>query len=351
MANFLYLESGVTEIVTRRTSLGRLRQGAAFRKVRKERGLRSNSIAEEDLAMQRRLATGSNARAFMVGLLLLGAFAVAGCQPPPGGNAAAPAAPPGAPPAPPPPPGAPPSPMGVEASAPATATPLDAAWSELIAIHEEQLGKLAAVQNEAQAEAAVIAAVEYRKKLHAVLTKIAGLGGSKPPGGVPAKLRAQYKAAEDKLLARDEVVSQMISPAKREQLGQHLQQVLASNPELAQDPFALSAETRTAGSENIATVTLVNNKSLQGPAHQQMIARLQQLAGASKAEPLIEADGTYKVILSPVADFASFIRGINFGDVSNRSDAFRTFTLTIDPERFQATAGAGGAAAQPTPSP
>jgi hypothetical protein len=75
-----------------------------------------------------------------------------------------------------------------------------------------------------------------------------------------------------------------------------------------------------------------------------MISRLQQLAGASKAEPQIESDGTYKVVFSPVADFGSFIRGIDFGDVSNRSDAFRTFTLTIDPQRFQGNVNADGGA-------
>jgi hypothetical protein len=235
--------------------------------------------------------------------------------------------------------------MGVEATGSAVAdTPLDAAWRELIAVHEEQFNKLAGVHNEAQAEAAVTAAVAYHKKRHAALTKIAQLGGGKPPNGAPAKLREQYKAVEDKLFARDEVVSQMINPGRREQLNQQIRQALEAEPELANDPFALSAETRTAGSSNIATVTLVNNQSLQGPAHQQMVARLQQLAGASKAEPVIENDGTYKVVLSPVADFASFVRGIDFGEVSNRSDAFRTFTLTIDPQRFQASANAGSGA-------
>jgi hypothetical protein len=238
--------------------------------------------------------------------------------------------------------------MGVEAKGQPTAdTPLDAAWRELIAIHEEQFNKLSGVHNASQAEAAVNASMEFRRKRHAALTKIAGLGGSKPPGGVPARYRDQYRASEDKLLARDEVVSQMIDPAKRELLSQQIQQALESDPELAKDPFALSAETRTAGSSNIATVSLVNNQSLQGPAHQQMIARLQQLAGASRAESLIEADGTYKVVLSPVADFGSFVRSINFGDVSNRSDSARTFTLTIDPQRFQAIANPGSAGSSP----
>jgi hypothetical protein len=329
------------EIVTRRTLFGGLRQGKAFcRFANGGLGPKSYLMPRRRITMSHRLRAGSSVKSIVFGLMLLSAFAVLGCQPPaPAGNAAAPAN------APPPPPGAQPSPMGVEGSGTAAAdTPLDAAWRELIAFDEEQFNKLAGVHNEAQAEAAVIAAVEYHQKRHAVLKKIAQLGGSKPPNGAPAKLREQYKAVENKLFARDEVVSQMISPAKREQLSQRLEQARESHPELDVDPFALSAETRSASSGNIATVTLINNKTLQGPAHQQMIARLQQLAGASKAEPLIEADGTYKVVFSPVADFASFVRGINFGEVSNRSDAFRTFTLTIDPQRFQAGLGGGNAA-------
>jgi hypothetical protein len=280
-----------------------------------------------------------HAEVFLLGLMVLGTLIATGCQPPPAPRGSAPAA--AAPGAPPPPPGSPPPPPGTVSLA-ASGAPLEAAWEDLIDIQEAQFNKLAAIHNESQAEAAVVSAVEYHKRRHAALTKIASLGGAKPPAGVPAKYRAHYKAVEDKLLARDEVVSQMISPARRELVNRQLRQALQSDPELAKDPFALSVETRTAGSGSMATVTLVNNQSLQGPYHQLMIARLQQLAGASRAESLIENDGTYKIILSPVADFGSFIRSINFGDVSHRNDTAMTFTLTIDPQRYQ---GAGGVAA------
>src|SRR5690606_2259319 len=67
------------------------------------------------------------------------------------------------------------------------------------------------------------------------------------------------------------------------------------------------------------------------------------------AESLIESDGTYKLVLSPVTDIAQFASKIRFGDISNRDDYARSFTLTIDPVRFQAVAGAGAAAANPAP--
>src|SRR5262245_7575949 len=122
---------------------------------------------------RRRPASASQAASLV---MLLVALAAGGCQPPaPAGNAAVPPAPPGAPP---PPPGAAPGPQGVERSGPAAAsTPLDAAWSELIAVYEEQFNKLAGVDNESEAEAAVNAAVGFHRKRHAALTKIAGLGG------------------------------------------------------------------------------------------------------------------------------------------------------------------------------
>jgi hypothetical protein len=236
----------------------------------------------------------------------------------------------------------PPAPGG-NLNLPAPATPLESAWVELIEVQEEQFQMLASVHNESQAEAAAGSAVEYHKKRFAALKKIAELGGEKPPIGVPEKYRAEYKAVEDRLLARDEVVSQMISPDRREQLNQQLRQALQSDPELAKDPFELSAEIRTAGAGNTVTVTLVNNQSLQGPLHQQMIARLQQLAGASSTQSVIEDDGTYKVVLAPVGDFGGFVKSIHFGDVSNRDDSARTFTLTIDPQKFQAFAGPGAA--------
>ncbi|HEX5105522.1 MAG TPA: hypothetical protein VFV87_17005, partial [Pirellulaceae bacterium] len=249
---------------------------------------------------------------FFAGLAAAAVLTAAGCLPPvPGGNL----------------------------NLPAPATPLESAWVELIEVQEAQFQKLASIHNESQAEAAISGAIEYQKKRHAALKKIAELGGQKPPTGVPEKYREEYKAVEDRVYARDEVVSQMISPEKREQLNQQLRQALQSDPELAQDPFALSAEIRAAGAGNRATVTLVNNQSLQGSAHQQMIARLQQLAGASNAESVIENDGTYNLVLAPVTDFGGFVAKIDFGDISNRDDSAKTFTLTIEPQRFQAVAG------------
>jgi hypothetical protein len=231
------------------------------------------------------------------------------------------------------------------ANLPAASTPLESAWVELIAVQDEQFNKLAAAHNASQAEALASSAIEYQKKRHAVLKKIADLGGEKPPFGVPEKYRTAYKESEDRLYARDNVVSQMISEDKRLQFNDQVQQAIAG----LEDPFAQPAAARGPAAAGTVTVTLVNNKSLQGEAHQRMIGMLRDLAGASQAEPVIESDGTYKLVLSPVNDIAQFASKIRFGDISNRDDYARSFTLTIDPVRFQAAVSAGGPAASPVP--
>jgi hypothetical protein len=282
-----------------------------------------------------------------------------GCDPP-GAALNPPAAPPGAPqpplppgaPKPPPPPGAP--------SAAAAGDALEAAWGELIAVHEAHFKKLASIHNAAQAEAAFDDAVAFQRQKKAALVKIAALGGEAPPIGVPKELRAQYKDVQNRVYARDEVVSQMLTPEQRERFTARLQETLLADPEFIQDPFQLSAAIR--GASTRATITLINNKSLAGDAHQQMIAALRELAGATNAQSVIEPDGTYKLVLAPVADFNRLVTGIRFGIVSNRDDAQQSFTLTIDPQRFQAASagpgtiqaaagGAGGPSGVPTRFP
>jgi hypothetical protein len=231
------------------------------------------------------------------------------------------------------------------ANLPAANTPLESAWRELIAVQDEQFNKLTAVHNASQAEAIVESSIEFRKKQHAALKKIADLGGEAPPFGVPEKYREAYKESQDRLFARDNVVSQMIPPERLKQLNEQVEQSVAG----WEDPFAQPAAMRGPAAAGTVVVTLVNNKSLQGEAHQRMIAMLRDLSGASQAEPLIESDGTYKVVLSPVNDFGQFASKIRFGDISNRDDSARSFTLTIDSARFQAMAGAGGAGASPVP--
>jgi hypothetical protein len=243
-------------------------------------------------------------------------------------------------------PSVPPAPAASQDSA-----ALEQAWLELIAVYEKQFQKLASVHNESQAEKAAESALQYHRDKHAALTKIAKLGGEKPPIGVPSKLAAQYRDAENRLYARDEVVSQMISPERREQLNEDIRKQLSADPTLAVDPFRLPAAIRT--SPDQVTVILVNNKSLQGEMHQQMIARLRELSGAGNAEILIENDGTYKLVLAPVPDFNRFATSIPFGDVSNRDDSSRTFTLTIDPQKFQPLARSNSAnqSGPPRPNP
>jgi hypothetical protein len=73
--------------------------------------------------------------------------------------------------------------------------------------------------------------------------------------------------------------------------------------------------------------------SLAGPRHQRMMQMLQEQAGAQHMQSVIDDDGTYRVVLAPVADFSSFARTVNLGTVSAVDAQARTFTLTIDPAR------------------
>ena len=217
---------------------------------------------------------------------------------------------------------------------PPPATPLEEAWVAVIELHDKHADRMSSLTTPAAVEQSVGDLVSFRRQLHAALTKVAQLGGEKPPRGVPEKYREHYRAAEQRLIEKDAAVNVMLGQDKIAQLAENIDETLSADPALAKDPFELSSTIRTSASK--ATVTLKNNQSLAGERHQQMIARLKALAGASEAQSVIDPDGTYRVVLSPVADFGRLIAGIDFGDITERNDQAMTFTLTIDAARFSA---------------
>jgi hypothetical protein len=222
---------------------------------------------------------------------------------------------------------------------------LDEAWIDYIETFDKQAELLTTITSAAAAERAIDEIVAIERKRHAALTRIAELGGNEPPTGVPQKYRRHWQAAKDRLDQQDGAVTAALG-TEVGRLHELLQQAKAAEPDLEADPFRLSAEVRTA--PTMATVTLINNKSV-GERHQQMIAHLKQLAGAQHAEAVIEADGTYKTVFAPVPDFDRFVTSINFGDISNRDDASKTFTLTVDPVRFEAIAASLPVPNEPLP--
>lgn len=220
-------------------------------------------------------------------------------------------------------------------------SPLEQAWAEVIATYDEQADLLAKIATPADAEPAIDRIVAVEKKRLAALKEVAEHGGEAPPHGVPDKYRKHFQAAEARMFEMDGAATSRIGAEAAKRLNQQLQQARAAHLSLETDPFRLPAAIRTASTK--ATVTLVNNKSL-GENHRPMIDRLKELAGASEAESVIENDGTYKLVLAPVPDFQRFVQSIDFGDISNRDDSNMSFTLTIDPQRFEAVAGSGSTA-------
>jgi hypothetical protein len=219
---------------------------------------------------------------------------------------------------------------------PAGDTPLEQAWAEVIATYDEKADLLATIAGHSDAERAIDRIVAIEKKQFAALKKVAEHGGEAPPHGVPDKYRKHFQAAEARMFEMDGAATSRMGAEAAQRLNQQLQQARAAYLQLETDPFRLPAAIRTAATK--ATVTLVNNKSL-GENHRPMIDRLQELAGASHAESVIENDGTYNLVLAPVPNFGRFVQSIDFGDISNRDDSSMSFTLTIDPARFEAVAG------------
>ena len=220
---------------------------------------------------------------------------------------------------------------------PAPKAPLDEAWITVIQTYNEQAELLSTVKSAADAEREVPRLVEIERKRHAALTKVAELGGEEPPHGVPEAYRRHYDAAKALVMQRDAAVTAMLGQQNTERLAAQIQAGIQSDPALAQDPFRLPAAIRRAGSR--ATITLINNKSL-GERHRPMIDRLKELAGASEVESVIDNDGTYRLVLAPVADFGHLVKGIDFGEISQLDQQAMSFTLTIDPTRFAAAAPA-----------
>ncbi len=223
---------------------------------------------------------------------------------------------------------------------PPAATPLEEAWIAIIQLQQEHAERVAKITTPAAAEQAVDDIIPFRRKLRAGLAKVAQLGGEAPPRGVPEKYRKHYDAAAARLTEKDAAVTALLGQDAVNRLAEQIDAAMSGDPEMEADPFQLSSTIRAASTK--ATVTLQNNKLLPGELHQQMLARLKELAGAAEAQSVIEPDGTYKLVLAPVADFGRLIQGIDFGAITDRNDEAMTFTLTIDPARFRAADSARG---------
>ncbi|HSG71151.1 MAG TPA: hypothetical protein VLA12_12090 [Planctomycetaceae bacterium] len=216
---------------------------------------------------------------------------------------------------------------------PAPETPLEEAYVEYVQVVEDLADASAKVNDLASAQARLSEFQAIGQRRNEVLIRIGKAGGEQPPFGTPEKYRAHMNAAQKRSeqsdarlngLADVQAIIDLLGPA------------IAISDE-AQQAFRLDAGIRSAGAENIVTVTLRNNKVLPSEQHQLMSQMIKQAAAAQKMEAVIDGD-IYRVVLSPVPDMQGFISRLNLGTVSDVDPANRSFVLTIDPAKVPAVA-------------
>jgi hypothetical protein len=223
-------------------------------------------------------------------------------------------------------------------SLPAPETPLEEAYVDLFRAEEDLTDIWEGVNDLASAQAAMPAFEEVWKRRDDALIRIAQGGGEYPSFGthVPEKYKDHFSAAytrrrqiHEKSIQDEDAVAKLLS----ERSSTMSDEVSAA--------FRLSADIRKAGADNMVTVTLRNNRVLQGPRHQKMSQMIKDAAQAQHAEAVIDGD-IYQIVLSPVPDMQAFLGRLDLGEVTDVDPQARSFVLTIDPDKVPEAAADTG---------
>ena len=213
-------------------------------------------------------------------------------------------------------------------------TPLEEAYVEYINVVEDLAAASGRVNDAASARANLSQFEEIGRRRSAALIRIAQAGGEQPPSGAPEKYRNHLQAAQKRAEQAD---ARLAGLPEAEAIVEVLGPVIIISDEVEQ-AFRLSPATRSAGPG--VTVTLRNHETLQGPRHQLMTQMIKEAAGAQHVEALIDDDGTYRLVLSPVTDMRHFVARLRLGTVSDVDPGKRSLVLTVDPASIPREAGA-----------
>lgn len=224
---------------------------------------------------------------------------------------------------------------------PAPETPLEEAYVDYIRAQEDLTDVWNRVNDLASAQAAMPDFEQLWRRRDAALIRIAQAGGEMPPRDAPEKYRDHLAAATKRQEQGDARLNGLPDVDAIAELFSERSSV--TSPEVSA-AFRLSADIRKAGAGKMVTVTLRNNKALQGERHQLMSQMVKDAARAQNSEYLVDEDGTFRLVLSPVSDMQAFINRLDLGEVSNVDAANRTFVLTIDPSKVPQTADNGNPA-------